>query len=152
MSVDTTTRWPANAAKPGEHQHLALARQTITKLGTERITQMDERELFDWCRRLEVTARRLLLLIDTQQAATTRDALIELAELAIDNPELDAEIFESVTKLTPACTAVEGRAFWWGELKACREQYDRGDLTAEGPDHWEARVAEALDKLTGVRR
>lgn len=82
----------------------------------------------------------------------TRLVLIELAELAIDNPETDVEILGTVRTLTPNCAPGAHRSIWWAELKAAVERYDLGDLTAEGSDHWETRVAEALDELTGARR
>ena len=82
----------------------------------------------------------------------TRTALIDLAELAIDNPNIDAEILDTpVTTLTPGCASTTHRAQFWTELKAAVAQYDLGDLTAEGPDHWAARRDEALNELLGVR-
>ncbi|MGH3379517.1 MAG: hypothetical protein ACRDP6_32760 [Actinoallomurus sp.] len=134
-----------------EHPHVAQARQMLAELGAARITQMSEGDLFSWCSRLEVTARRLLLLADrpTTPGRTVRDALIELAELAIDNPEMDDQLVESARNLTPNCASSAHRLFWWVELKACVEQYDRGDLTADGPDHWAGRRDEALNELIG---
>lgn len=146
---------PAMSAKPGEHRYVAYGRQTLAKLGTERITRMGPDELFSWCSRLEVSLRRLMILIDGNAATpgrTTRDALVEFAELAIDNPEMDDQLLESIRNLTPNCAGVEHRRFHWGELKASVEQYDRGDLTVDGPEHWADKVEDALNELLGVRQ
>ena len=96
----------------------------------------------------------------TAEQKRIRAAIVEIAQAALD-VDADSTVLRLVGRETMGkllevlrvlCTIEgPGLVIWFGELTHAVEQHNRGDLTADGPDYWDAMMTECLDRLTCTR-
>ncbi|MFC5744763.1 hypothetical protein [Actinomadura rugatobispora] len=99
------------------------------------------------------TKTRPLTLADAFEAM----ANVELQEQDRDEKLVTVPAIQSVLEPLTIHLLPDGRDLWWGEFKRClvaRQRAENGDAPwhdGAGVD-WDARVAEALERLTGGDR